>query len=109
VPAPQFEQDCKSLRPQLNGAAVQVKQLRLIQIERVSVQPQAGHEHASAIHRSGPVKREKQAKRRSVVRSEPPIQRWVIYAKDFEIRNPVAVSGYCGVAVMGLQRARARR
>jgi len=47
VPAPKFEQDCQSLRPQLNGLAVQVKQLRLIQIKRISVQPQAGHEHTS--------------------------------------------------------------
>jgi hypothetical protein len=52
-----------------------------------------------AIYRSGPVKREKQAKRRSMLRSKPPTQSL----------DPVAVSGHCAVAVMGLQRARARR
>jgi hypothetical protein len=45
VTAPQFKQDCQSLRPQLNCLAVPVKQPRPIQIERAPVQPQAGHEH----------------------------------------------------------------
>jgi hypothetical protein len=47
-PARQLEQNCQSLWPQLNPSTARVAQVALLQIEQVSIQSQAGHDHASA-------------------------------------------------------------